>query len=181
MRRLQPNDAAPGSRDSNRAALIAAHRHVHGARGNQRGAAAGRSAARVIGIRGVEHGVRIAGVAPAREAEILADGFACDLAACVENSSDDGGVLVRRKPLEHSRAVAHWQFGHANVVFQCYRASGEFALIRRSNRTSPRPGSIRILLGRGSAPRVSIAIWTQPRSLQLIEPRIRLERLARDG
>src|SRR5207237_6593223 len=93
------------------------------------------------GVVRVADGPRVAGVAAAGEAEVLADGLAQDRAAGVEDARDHGGVDLRRVALEHAGAVHHRDSGHADVVLDGHRLAREQAPGRALDLSPPVPGA----------------------------------------
>src|SRR5439155_27346173 len=81
MGALHAIDAAPRSGHADRAALVAADRHIHLAGGDDDAAAGGRAAGRITHFAGLVHRTGRMAVAAAGETEILAMGLADDGAA----------------------------------------------------------------------------------------------------
>ena len=149
VRRLHAVDAAERSRHADRAALVAADRHLDLARADERGAAARRAAGRVAELVRVVHRPGRRGVAAAGQAEVLAVRLADDRAAGVEDARDDRRVDVGHVAFERRRAVHHRHAGEADVVLQDDALAGERTVRRALDLGLHVPGAERVLGRRG--------------------------------
>src|SRR5262249_37939790 len=111
-------DAAMAGRDADRTGLIAAHRHIDLAGGDERRAARRRSAGAIAALARIVHRAGRAGMAAAGHAEILAHRLAGDLAAGIENALDHRGVDLRDVAVQELRADHHRHAGEADIVLE---------------------------------------------------------------
>ncbi len=138
--RLVPAAPAPRRGQADRAALVAAERHVGLAGDDDHGAPVRRRPAevrRVVRVRRLRVGV--AGEAAAVEAERGHGGLADDLGAGVEQPRHDRRVLARDVALHDRRAVEHRDAGDADVVLDAHALAGERPLRRARDRALPAP------------------------------------------
>ena len=151
MGRLQSDAAAIGSRDPDRAALVAADGHIDLAAGDQRRRARRGTAGRVTGLVRVLDRAGSAGMAAAGQAKILAMGLADDGRAGVEQTGNDGRVHVGRIALERGCAVHHRHLGEADIVLESDRPTRQGSFGRAANFRPHMPGVVWVVVGRGTA------------------------------
>ena len=146
-RGLEPEDAGPRGGEADRAALVAADRHVGLARGQHHGAAAGGAAGIVRGVMRVAHRPVVAGVPGAGERERLAIGGADDRPARIENAGDDGRIDVGHEAVEQARSDRHRDAGDARDVLHGHALPREHAAGRARDVAAPVPAVERVVLG----------------------------------
>ncbi len=115
---LQPNDAAEGRRNADRAALIAAHRQIGLSRGHRHGAARGRSPGRAGRVPGVQHRSVHPGEACPRGAKTFAIGLADDARPCSQQVGYHRRILGRDEAVQQAGAVAHRHTGQRDGILQ---------------------------------------------------------------
>ena len=125
--RLHADDAAIGRRHADRAALVAADRHVGLAGDDDGGAARGGAAGRIAVLARIVDRTGRGGVAAAGEAEILAMHLADDGGAGIEHAGHHGGVDVGHVAFERAGAVHHRHAGEADIVLQRHLLALELA------------------------------------------------------
>ncbi len=139
--RLVPDRAAEGAGDPDRAALIAAERHLDVARGDQRCAAAGRPASRFGRVPGIADRTRLGGVAATRKAQVLAYRLAGNRRTSLKHASDDCSVAAGDVSLDRRGPVHHWQPGNLDVVLDRYRPPRQRAAAARPDFGRHVPGA----------------------------------------
>ncbi len=148
--RFQAADAAPRARNPNRAALVAAERHIDLAGRHQRAAAARRAAGGPARVVGIANRAGVAAMTAARGAQVLAHRLAADRAAGVEDAADDRGVNIGHIALQHAAAVHHRHSGQADVVLERNRPAGQRTRRGAFDFGPPVPGAQGIVLGLGT-------------------------------
>ncbi len=148
-RRLHPVHAAVRRGHPDRAALVAADRHVDLARRHQCGAARGRPARRETHLARIVYRSGGVGMASAGEAETLAMRLADDLAARVQDARDDGGVEVGYVALQGRRTIHHRHAREHHVVLEHDGLALKLALARALDRRLVVPGVVLVLLVAG--------------------------------
>ena len=143
---LHAVDAAEGRGNADRAALVAADRHVGFAGRDHHRAARRRAAGRIAHFVRIVDGTRRAGVAAAGEAEIFAMRLADDGAAGVEHAGDDRRVGVGRVAFERRGAVHHRHARDADIVLDRDLLAGELAARRALDLGLDVPGVVFVLL-----------------------------------
>ena len=98
----------------------------------------------------VVHRTRRAGVAAAREAEVLAHRLAEDGAAGVQNARHDGRIHVGHVALERRSAVHHRHSGDAHIVLDREPLAFELAAPRAFDRGLDVPRAVAVLLAAGA-------------------------------
>jgi hypothetical protein len=172
VRRLVATAAAPRRRQADRAALVAAQRHVGLAGDHDRGAAVRRRPAQVGGIVRVGGlGLGIARQPAAVEAEGGDRRLADDVGAGVEQARYHRRVLAGHVALEDRRAVEHRDVGDADVVLDADGAPRKRALRRAGDGAPPAPAVRRVLrAGRPVAGVGARVLDGQRLVLELVEP-----------
>src|SRR5262249_29760024 len=105
--RFVPDHATPGRGYPDRPAIVAAKSQINLPRSYEGSAAARGPTRHIAGSARVLYGTGIACVATAGEAQVLAHGFADDLAALVEDPRYHCRVGVGYVALQHGRSVHH--------------------------------------------------------------------------
>ena len=147
--RFQPEHARPRCGQPDRAALVAADRHV-GLAGGQDDGAAARGAARVMRrVVRIAHRPVVAGVSRSREREGLAIRRADDGAAGIENTRDDGCIEVGNKAFEQARSDRHRDAGDRHHVLDRHALSVEQPACRSLDVAAPVPAVARIIFALG--------------------------------
>ena len=150
--RLQAIDPTPARRRSDRATLVAAERHRHGAGGDESRAAAGGSSRTVLGVMGIEDRTRGAGMARPGKAQILARRLAGDRPASLQDTGHDRRIDLGDISFEQLRAVHHRHAGHADIVLDGDRLARQQTGGRALDLRLPVPGVVGIFLGRWPVP-----------------------------
>ena len=143
-------------RDADRAGLIAAHRHVHLAGGDEGRAARRGSAGAIAALARIVHRTGRTGVAAAGHAVIFAHRLAGDLAAGIENALDHRGVDLRHIAVQELRADHHRHAGEADIVLERDAPAGELAARFSLDRSLHVPGAIRVLRRRRP---IELPVW----------------------
>ena len=178
---LEAIDPAPATGDADGAALVSADGHVHRARRHQRSAAAGRAAGRARRIVRIAHRTAVARVAAAGEAQALADGFAQNGPARVEDARHDCGVTARHVAFQHAAPVHHGHAGDADVVLDGEGLARERAGRCAGDVRAPVPGAQGILRGRGAVAGIARVFDREGGLGELIEPVVRREHTAHEA
>ena len=144
--RLHAVDAAERGRHPDRAALVAADRHVDLSGRHQSGTAGRRSAGAVAHPVRVVAGAGRVGMAAAREAVVLAMRLAEDRRPGVEEARHDGGVDLRHVALEDRGAVHHRHAGQHDVVLEGDRLALQPAVGRSLDPALVVPGVVFVFL-----------------------------------
>ena len=147
VRRLHAVDAGERRRHADRAALVAADRHVDLAQRHQHRAARRRAAGRVAHLVRIVHRAGRAGVAAAGHAEELAMRLADDGGAGIEHALHDRGVDVGDVAFQRGRAVHHRHAGQHDVVLEHHGLALELAARRARDGRLDVPGVV-LVLGR---------------------------------
>ena len=176
MRRLHAVAPRVRTRHADRAALVAADRHLDFAGAHERRAAARRTPRRIADLVRVVHRPRRRRVAAAREAKVLAVRLADDGAAGVEDARDHRRIDVGHITFERRRAVHHRHAGQTDVVLQHDALAGQRAIGRALHLRLDVPRTERVLAGaRPRAGRARVAHFGQVVG-QLFDPVIGLHR-----
>ena len=171
-----PVDAAPACGHADRAALVAAERHVGLADGDQH-AAAGRRAARGVAllVRVLDHAGGGGGAA-AIEAEVGVGGLADDGAASIENPGHHGRVDIGHIALEHRSPVHHRHAGQADIVLENDPLALERPAAPALHLGLPVPGVVGVLLRRRPVARAARILHRKLRLVEIVEPVIGRDR-----
>ena len=153
--------------------LVPTERHCHLARRHQRGAAAGRTAGRMVQVVRVANRPGRAGMAAGRETQVFAGGFPGDHPAGIEHARHYRGVDVGNIALKHAGTIHHRHAGDADVVLDGNALSGQHAALGAGDVRLPVPCIIGVFLGRRPIARAARVFDRQLRLNELVEPRIR--------
>ena len=143
---LEADDAAPARRDADRAALIAADRHVDIAGRDGGAVAVGRRAGRMGRLVRIAHRAIGRGVAAAGERAVLAVGLAEDGSAGIEHAGHHGGVDVRDIAFHPLGAVDHGEARDADRILDADPLAGEHAIRRALDLALHEPGIVGVFL-----------------------------------
>ena len=146
IRRLVADDAAPARGNADRAALVAADRHVDIAGRDGGAVAVGRRAGRMGRLVRVAHGPIGRGVAAARERAVLAVGLAEDGPARIEHARHHGGVDVGDIALHPLGAVDHGEARHADRILDADPPAGKHAVRRALDLSLHEPRVVGVFL-----------------------------------
>ena len=171
-----PEDAGPRGGEADRAALVAADRHVGLARGQHHGAAAGGAAGIVRGVVRVAHRSVVAGMPGAGERERLAIGGADDRPARIENAGDDGRIEVGHEAVEQARSDCHRDAGDARDVLHGHALPPEHAAGRARDVAAPVPAIERVVLAPGPPAAVAGIFHRQLRLGKFLQLPVGLDR-----
>ncbi|MPL89754.1 hypothetical protein SDC9_35796 [bioreactor metagenome] len=130
---LHADRAAEGRGHADRAALVAADRHVDLALRDQHRRARGGTTGRAARVIGVAHRAKRRGVAAAGHAEAFAMRLADDRRAGIEKPRHQRCIDVRDIALERRGAVHHRHAGQHDVVLQDHGLALQLALGRAGN------------------------------------------------
>ncbi len=175
MGRLVPDRAAVRARDAHRAALVAADGKIDGAGGDERRAAARRTAGGAGRVPRVTNRAGARRVAAAREAEVLTHCLADDRGPGAEQAGDDGGVTRWDEALEGFRPVHHRHAGDHDVVLDRDRAAGQWAVVGLVDRRRHVPGAERVVGVGRTGPRAVGRRRRRRAVVQLLDGRPRVE------
>ncbi len=147
MCRLEPDDAAPRCGNANRAALVAANRQVDIIVVKRRRRTARGATREMIAIVRIARWAESAGIAGAGECEVIEIQLRDDFGARVENSRDEGGVVLRYVAFHHEGAAGHRDSGHRDTVLDPHALARKFPRFRSPDRTSADNRVQRVVLG----------------------------------
>ena len=162
-RRLQPDHAAIGRGQPDGAALVAAERDIHLARGQRRaGARRGPAgdARRIVRVQ------RLAIVAHEPVHHVLAG----DFSASRQHPRHDGRVDVGDEALQDLRGEDLRDAGHADMVLEAHRLAGQQSAVLAADGALPEPGLVAVLGQRRAMARA--ALGKQPRRGGLVGARL---------
>ena len=175
VRGLHAVAAGIGRRHADRAALVAADRHLDLAGADERRAARRGAAGRVAVFVRIVHGAQRGGVAAAGQAEIFAMRLADDGAAGVEDAGNDGRIDVGHVAFECRGAVHHRHAGEADIILEDDALARQRSVRGAAHFGLHRPGIERVFVG---AWPVAGCAWVAHRRQivgQLIDPIVGLE------
>ena len=148
-RRLQPDHAAIRRGQPDRAALVAAERDIHLARGQRRPGARRRPAGDALRIVRVQ---RLAVVAHEPVHHVLAG----DLPAGRQHPGHDGRVDVGDEALQRLRGEDLRDTGHADMVLEADGLAGQQSAIAAADGALPEPGLVAVLGERRAIARAAL-------------------------
>ena len=112
----------------------------------------------MLGVVGVARGSISAGVAAAGESEVVHVEDGGDLAAGIEDTSDNCCVDIWHVALKHQGGTGHGDAGDTDVVFNAKTLTGELAGLCAFDRTATDDSIERVVLATRPCTRVALAV-----------------------